>query len=181
MTMNLKNPLLYTPIKFGLFGALLIIILYIVMFYAGRHPLPVGFADVRFLLLPIFLFFSMKEFRDYYNEKILHFWQAILIGSLVILTIGAIAALFIFTFSEWIDTRFLSQYITIRAQAFEANKEAFMSNQNLTEELFNEQLKLLSQTSAAALALDYLVKTIAIGLFLNIIISVILRRQPKRF
>ncbi len=180
--MTSKNFLYTIPVKYGVYGALLLIVLYSVMFYVGKHPLPPGFADVRFLLVPIFIFFSIKEFKDYRNDKILHFWQGLLIGFLVSFVIGVITALFIYVFAQWIAPDFLVQYIEERIQLMHMmleNKVALEKTMN--EEMVQEQMRLLPQTTSFKIALTYLGKTILIGILFNIIISVILRRQPKRF
>ncbi|MCZ6693088.1 MAG: hypothetical protein O6939_04205, partial [Bacteroidetes bacterium] len=57
-----NNPLLQVSVKFGLIGALLSIILFMVLYFIDLNPLINGkFSD--FILIPIMVFFAIKEYR----------------------------------------------------------------------------------------------------------------------
>jgi len=170
--------LVKAPFKFGLYGGLLVIILIITLYYLNRHPLliPIVF-DFRMLLLPLFVYLSVKEFRDHGNEKILHFWQGIAGGFVCYSVIGFIASLFIFFFSWIIEPGFLKEFIEASHNQLTANREQFLKA--IGEEAFQNTLDNLPFTRPIHLALDYFFKTMMIGILFTIIISVILRRSPK--
>ncbi|HZB13783.1 MAG TPA: hypothetical protein VE467_12175, partial [Chryseolinea sp.] len=53
--------------RYGAAAGILAFILLLVMYYVGRHPLLTSpFLDFRILLFGIFIFFTLKELRDYY-------------------------------------------------------------------------------------------------------------------
>ena len=170
--------LVKVPFKFGIYGGILVIILIIILYYLNRHPLliPIIF-DFRMLLLPLFLYLSVKEFRDHKNDNILHFWQGIAGGFVCYSTIGFIASLFIFFFSRTIEPGFLAEFIEASHNQLTANREQFLKA--IGEEAFQNTLRKLPFTRPIDLALDYFVKTMMIGILFTIIISVILRRSPK--
>ena len=73
-------------VRYGAAAGILAFILLLVMYYLGPHPLLTSpFLDFRILLFGIFIFFTLKEFRDYYHDGILYFWQAMLGGWTVVL------------------------------------------------------------------------------------------------
>ena len=173
----MDKPLIKVPIKYGAAAALLVMILFVALYYSGRHPLSIPvFFDVRLLILPLFMTFAMKEFRDFHNDRVLHFWQGLTIGFITFTIIGSLVSVFIIILSN-IDPSFLTSYIEERVYLLETNKQQFI--EALNEDIIAEQLRTLPLTTSIDLALDYFLKSVGMGVFLNIIISVILRRQPK--
>ena len=71
----------------------------------------------------------------------------------------------------------MAEYIRVMTEQMTSNRELLI--QNVGEEAYNQQMAKLPVTTAGALAGDYFLKSIIIGLFLTIILSVIMRRQPK--
>lgn len=173
----MDKPLIQVPSRYGAVASLFMMVLFVILYYIGRHPLSIPvFFDIRLLILPLFMVIAMKEFRDYRNGGVLHFWQGLTVGFITFIIIGSLLSLFIIAFS-FADPSFLSSYIDERVLLLETNKEVFV--EALNEDIVEEQLRTLPLTTPIDLALDYFLKTLGIGLFLNIIISVILRRQPK--
>jgi hypothetical protein len=175
--MNVKNPLIRVPFRYGLVGGVIGSIVIAGLYLMGRHPflLPVVF-DFRIILYGVFIFFSLKELRDYYLQGMLFFWQG-MIGSYVFITTSAlIGSIFTWSFSKW-NANFLLSYIEkLQAELISYREEIVTS---VGVEAYNRQLKLLPLTSPLNLATDYFLKSMIIGLFLAIIITAILRKQPK--
>lgn len=162
-------------LKYGFFSSLLLAVLLTVLYYADRHPLliPVIY-DVRIFLLAIFIFFAVKEFRDLRNGGVLHFWQGMLMGLTLAVTLGFLAAVFIMIFGT-VEEEFLSSYTQLLTDQLVNNRQQYL--ESVGEEAYQNTLRSLPGTSLNDLALDYYLKTVVIGVFLTIIISVILRRQ----
>ncbi len=166
------------PLKYGFFGGLLGIAVMGILFYFGtNHPqlFPV-FLDFRILLFAVFVFFSIKEFKDYYQAGILHFWQGMIVGITCYLTISLVISLGIAIFGS-VESEYVGRYVSEITAVLEENREALI--EKVGEESYRTQMETLPFTSIYDLAIDYMLKSMFIGLFLTIIISVILRRQPK--
>lgn len=172
----MKNPLVILSVKYGAAASLLLISLFIALFYMGKHPINISVLDIRFLILPLFMVIGMKDFRDNKNKSTLHFWQGLSVGAIIFTTIGILVSLFIIAFST-MDPDFLQVYIDERITLITDHKEAFI--EKLSETTVQGQLEKLPLTTSFNLAIDYFVRTLAIGLILNVIISIILRKQPK--
>lgn len=171
------------PLKYGVIGALLGILLIVALFYAGRHPLLIpAMLDFRIILFAIFIFFGLKEFRDYHNNNILNFWQGMVISFIIYMIIGVVVGLFIILFAN-IVPQFLTDYITGAVQGLELDKKQLVSEGDIriTPEEFDRQIMLLKEMKPSLLAVDYIIKSCFIGFFIAIILSVILRRTEKRF
>jgi len=166
------------PLKYGFFGGLLGILVIGFLYYFGtNHPqlFPV-FLDFRILLFAVFIFFSVKEFKDYYQAGTLHFWQGMIIGITCYLTISFIISMGIAIFGAF-EPGYVKHYVEEISAVLGDNKEAII--EKVGEESYRTQMETLPFTTVYDLAIDYMLKSMFIGLFLTIIISVILRRQPK--
>jgi hypothetical protein len=65
---SLKNKLISIPLKYGTIGGGLVILLFVVFYFLGKNPIiEIKYVDI--LLLAIFIFFSLKEFRDRHNNR----------------------------------------------------------------------------------------------------------------
>lgn len=169
--------LLKISARYGAVGGLLAFALVLVMFYTGPHPLLTSpFLDFRILLFGIFIFFTLKEFRDYHQSGILYFWQAMLGGLMVILMASVITSLLLTTFGT-IKNEFVIAYIdqaTAYIKSFQ--KEDI---ERIGRQVYERNLEALPATNIFDLAQTYFIQGMFIGFFVNIILSVILRRQPK--
>lgn len=167
------SPLVRIPVKYGLFGGILASVLLLTLFYLGRYPfIPIE----RGLLFAVFIFFAIKEYRDYFGGGYLHFWQGMMGGIVCYLTMSIVAALFLVIWGT-VNDAYLTHYIALMMEQLESNRVNLV--ERVGKEAVELQLEKLPLTTMVDLALDYLLKSLFIGIFLTIIISVILRRQPK--
>ncbi len=171
-----QNPLLLVPFKYGFIGSLMIILGLVVMFYMGRHPLLLNpVLDTRIPIYALIIYISFKIFKEQYNDGIMHFWQGIAIGMIAYTVMSFGAALFIYIFSEFSSSNFLSEYIRIATGQLVDNKDLFI--ETIGEKTYTDTLAQLPATRSIHIALDYLLKSMPIGLFLTLILSVLMRNK----
>jgi len=172
-----QHPLFKIPFRYGLIGGVLGCIVIASLYYMGRHPflLPVIF-DFRIVIFSVFIFLCLKEVRDYYQQGNLLFWQG-MIGSYVFIGTSAVmGSVFTWGLAKW-DSHFLPSYISnLQEQMRNFQKQI---EESVGAQAYQEQLAKLPGTSALDLAADYFLKSLIIGLFLTIIISVVLRKQTQ--
>ena len=171
------SPLVKILGRYGAFAGLVGFILLISLYYMGKHPFLIHpIFDFRIVLLGVFIFFGLKEFREFHQEGILYFWQG-MIGSFVLTAVFAVlASLLIFLFGSWNDA-FVQSYITEFTEQV-AQCPAEMVEQ-IGKENMERNLKELQATTIGDMATTYLVQSFIISFFISIILSIILRRQPK--
>jgi hypothetical protein len=171
------SPLFRVSVRYGAIAGVLCIGFVVSLFYMGKHPFLINpFADFRVPVFAVLLFFCLKEVRDFYLGGVLYFWQAMGGCFFFLLTTAAIAAAGIVAFGSW-QSAFLTDYIT----------EFTRQIQNLPPEtvdrigksVVDQNLKALPATTLGNLATLYAWQSMVIGFFISVIISVILRRQPK--
>jgi hypothetical protein len=161
----------------GAVAGVLAFVLLITMFFIGKHPLLVSpLFDFRILLFGIFIFFTLKEFRDYHQGGDLSFAFAMIGGLAVVLITSLISSILVYLFGTW-NPDFVSSYVTqIMAYLKTFPQEDI---DKIGKEIYERNLRDLPSTNVSGLAETYFVQGMVIGFFVNIILSVILRRQTK--
>jgi len=171
-----NNPLLLVPFRYGGLGLLFNIAALVVLFLIGRHPLLLNpVLDARIPLYALIIFASFKAFKDNYNKGIMHFWQGLAMGIVAYLIMAVGTSIFIYIVGSVESTGFLAEYIRIASGQLEANKELFI--ESIGEKTYNETMYQLPLTRPVHLALDYLLKSTPIGLFLTLLLSILMRRK----
>jgi len=171
------NPLVLVTARYGSLAGLLGGILMIVLYYIGRHPFlfPVYY-DFRVILFSVFIFFALKEYRDYYREGILYLWEGFIGSFIVISAFTAVAVTVILIFGAANDA-FLSTYISLSIDQLKSIPPDIIKQ--IGKDVYERNLAMLPGTTLGNMASLYALQSFIIGLFISIILSVILRRQPK--
>lgn len=172
--MTTINPYIKTALKYGLLGGALIILLFLVLHFLNMNPIVLSKKlDYGFIIIPLIVFFSVKEFREYKNGGELKFGQGMTVGFFTYVFLALISSLFIFIlFSA--EPKFLDEYILDRTSVMESKKTEII--ETLSHEAYAKTYADLQNTTPFILAIDDLLKKIFTGLFVTIIISVLLRR-----
>jgi hypothetical protein len=177
------KPIYNVTLKYGLIASILAIIFLMILYYSGTHPLLIPtFFDYRILLFGLFIFFAAKEFKEFYNNQFLQFWQGMIIGIGVYVIVGVVVGSFLVVFAN-LDANFHQQYIDGTIRGLEINKEQLLHAGKVTisEEEYNGQIQKLQNTPTYYLGIDYFIKSCIVGFFIAIILAVILRKSENRF
>jgi hypothetical protein len=172
------KPLFKVPLKFGLIAGVLGAVLVILLYFIGKqHPFLIPFfLDFRMLLFAIFIYFQLKEIRDFHQQGELYFSQAILSSFIFILTYAILATAIIIAFG-YARPDFITSFVAqFREQVSSWSAEDI---QRVGKENIDRNLDALSSTNAFWMGYNYFKQCFWIGAIISIILSVILRRQPK--
>lgn len=166
------------PIRYALIASAASIILFCILYYAGRNPLFIPpFLDFRVLLFPIFLVFGIRDYKENHNQGYLHFWQGISVGLQIMLIISFVMSIFILIFGTVVEPDFVNEFISGSIQNIESTREKLL--ESIGKETLEKTLEILPTTTIAHLAIDYFIKSLPYGIFIAIIISLILRKKPN--
>jgi len=169
--------LLRIAARWGASAGVLAFIMLVAMYYLGRHPLLVSpFLDFRILLFGVFVYFSLKEFRDYDQDGVLYFWQASLGGTTLVVLMTAVTSVLLLIFGA-LDKGFVAEYVAQMTTYLKAFPKEDIDR--IGKEIYERNLQELPTTNIWQLTQTYILQGLIIGFFLNMIVSVILRRQPK--
>jgi hypothetical protein len=171
------SPLFKISVRYGAVSGVLAFILLIISYYLGRHPMLISpLLDFRILLFGIFTFFALREFRDLVQAGMLSFAQGML-GALIVVFISSLIASFaLIGFAMW-ENDFVNMFIVQRMEYLKTFPKEDI--ERIGKEIYESNLKSLPSTNSMELAKVYFIQGSVIGFFVSIIISVILRQQPK--
>jgi hypothetical protein len=176
--MKRPSPLISIGIRYGVIAGVLCSALLMATFYLmDRHPLMVSpFFDYRILLFGVFIFFSLKEFRDYHQQGELYFSQGMVCSFFFVMVAATVSSLLL-----WVFCAFESTFIPTYVAAVTEYLKTFPPEdiERIGKDVFESNLNSLSATNGKQIAGKYFIQSIMIGFFVSIILSVILRKEPK--
>ncbi|AHM62544.1 hypothetical protein D770_21475 [Flammeovirgaceae bacterium 311] len=166
-------PWLSTGLKYGITGGVLAIVFFLVMWLLKENPL--GMLRLfDFVILPVFIFFTLKEFRDYRQGGKLTYSQGMTVSFVCYTSLALISALFIFIFLTYADTGLLLRHQQENLAVLTDDSQRWIDE--LGQQTYDKAIEEVKRTSALDLALDDLIKKIFIGLFLTGIITLFLKK-----
>lgn len=171
------KPLVKISLRYGVLAGIIGSLLLVGLYYIGRHPflIPV-FMDFRIFLFAVFIFFTLREIRDFYQNGVLYFWQGIFASFLFTACYALLASALLLLFIHFVPS-FLADYITLSIDQLRSLPADVI--QQIGQDVFDRNLELLPATSNTDLVFLYFSQSFMISLFISIILSVILRKQPK--
>jgi Protein of unknown function (DUF4199) len=172
-----KSPSTKIPLRNGLIAGLLGFIVLLVLYFIGKHPFLFNvFFDFRIILFAIFMVITLREIRDAHQEGILFFWQGMIACLMFTIAFAVVTFFLIFIFTK-LYPAFLSTYISLAIEQYKALPAETI--ERIGRKVYDEGLKVLPNTTGYDMAKRYFWQNFILSFFVSIIISVILRRQPK--
>lgn len=174
---QLQNPLVRISLRNGSIAGVFACGALVALYAIGKHPMLFQvFFDFRIILFGLFFTLSLKEIRDDFQDGILHFWQGMLCCMLFTAVFAFITTVFIVALCNFYPP-FLTNYIELGlAQAKALPAETI---QEIGKKVYDAMVTSLPNVTGWDLAKKYFGQSFIISFFFSIIISVILRRQPK--
>ncbi len=177
--MRKPSPLVSIGIQWGALAGALTVVLVIATYYIGaRHPLMISpFMDFRILLSGVCIFFSLREFREGHQQGTLYFWQGMAGSFIMVVVAGTIASFLLLIFCS-LESTFIPSYVKAMTEYLKTFPAEDI--ERIGKEVYASNLEQLPATNAKQIASLYFTQSLAIGLFVSMILSVILRKQPKQ-
>ena len=172
-----KYPWIAVAVRNGLIAGVVGMMMFLVLYFLGRHPFLIPpYIDFRIILFGVLLFFTLKEFRDYFQEGTLYFWQGMFM-SLIFTSVFALIAFGVIWAFAALNPRFVGSYVSLTLDQIKSIPPEIVERIGKAD--YERSVKALPATQGYDLALLYFWQSFVIGFFVSVIISVILRRQPK--
>ncbi len=171
----IKSSLTKVALKYGLIGSLIPVLLFTVLHLLGKNPLLIT-KQIPFslLLIPVLIFFCVKEFRDYRNSGELRFWQGLYLGFVNYILIALISAVFVWMFINYYKPEILEEFIDFNMLNFQEEKAGIV--EQFDEDTY-ERLQIdIRGTTAYHIGLDEFIRNVLIGFFSTFIVSMFLRK-----
>jgi hypothetical protein len=172
-----KYPLVAIPARNGILGGVLGMVLFIALYFLNRHPffIPI-ILDFRIILFSVLIVFTLKEYRNFYQNGMMSFWEGMIMSLVLTVAFSSVAFVVIWAFGEWVP-EFVNSYISLK----EAQLKLYPADaiERIGRAQYDLFINTLPSTRAIDLALIYFRQGFVLSFFISVIISVILRRQPK--
>jgi len=170
-------PLVGVPLRYGIIAGIAGFICLITLYYMNWHPFLVPvFFDFRIVLFSVFVVFSLRELREYYFNGLLFFWQGMIASFLLTFVFATIVSTLLLIFTYW-QPEFVNSFIKLSLEQVQTYTPEDIAR--IGKENFEGGIKSLQEADAVFMAKRYFFQCFIISFFISIIISVILRRQPK--
>lgn len=172
------NLMVKSPLRFSAIAVFFVIVMFIILIFLDKNPV-VYTSNIVFIapLLSIFLFFSIKVFRDT-NPDGLRFWQGFLIGFLYTLFFVSLYAIWLWIDGSLFDTTHFDEYRSLMIEKIMGNREMLV--EQLGENGYQDYLD-TGHSSNLRIIRSLSVNNLLIGLVMTPLISLIMRTsQAKR-
>jgi putative flippase GtrA len=163
-----------TVIKFGLYGFITAAILFLLALVLGdglsfATQEVIGYSSMVVSL--VFVYFGIKNYRDYENNGHIRFGKALGIGMLITLFAALGFAIIDFIYTSYINPEFVDQFISYQLEVAEKSLSG--------EELIAKKTEIESykDMSSTAMALLMFVTVILIGFIISLISSFVLNKK----
>lgn len=162
--------------KYGVLGAAFSIIMFFVFIMMGNIPM-VSARLFDFVLLPVFIFLAVKEFKDYQNAGELRFWQGMSVGFVVYFTLGIISGVFLYIYLSTFGSEIFADFVSNEIDKIIQNKDMIVDQ--MGETTYEDVLRSMQQSKVIHVAFDDLIKKSFVGLFISPVISLFMRTNMK--
>lgn len=169
--------LLKISARYGLIGSALIVIMFLVFYFSDENPLQ-ELQMFDLFIIPIFVFFGVKEFRDRYNGELLQYWEGMTTGTIISLLIASITALFLYIFMAWIDSGLLPEHIQLMLNGLEETRDKIV--EEMGADSYIESYDKVKVTTIQDIIVDSFAKKIIIGFLITSVVAVVLKRKELK-
>ena len=161
--------------RYGAVGGVLAIIAFLVFHYLGLPPGSFISFIVTALIVGMFSFLPMKDFKSNVNDGEFRFYHGMTIGFISYLAIATLYSLFYLLFIELIEPEYLNSKIEYVRETLIAQKDEKIKE--FGEDVYNRQLEGLETISTSTEVLSEFAKRLLFGIFLTPIFSIVLRTR----
>src|SRR5690606_34911596 len=158
---------------FGVIGGAFCGLAFVVFYFLGVEP--ISFTEIfGYIIIPVFVFLGIKNFKDNMNDQELYFGQGMTVGFFVYSILALISAIVIFIMLH-IDPIVFEDYKGSALALLDEKKEVIMNQ--LGSESYDATVEsMLGMTIFDVVLNDFLRKLIP-GLFFTIILSIVLKNS----
>lgn len=159
----------------GIIGGVSCGFAFMVFYWLGAEP--ISFTEIfGYILIPIFVFLGIRNFKVAMNDGELMFGQGMTVGFFVYSILAFISAMIIFIMLH-VDVAVFHEYKSANLSLLEQKRLEIV--EQLGEESYNTTWGNMSQMTIFDVSLNDLLRKLIPGLFFTIIISIILKNSNK--
>lgn len=170
--------LIKSPLRFSLIAIFFVVLMFFILIFLDKNPV-IYSSNIIFIgpLMSIFLFFSIKVFRDT-NPDGLRFWQGFSIGILYTLFFTLFYSIVLWLDGSVFETVHFDEYREMIVEKIIAGREMLV--EKMGEEGYQDYLR-SGESSNARIIGSLAFNNILIGVLITPLVSLFMRTsEPKR-
>ncbi|NJM93562.1 MAG: DUF4199 domain-containing protein [Cytophagales bacterium] len=158
--------------KYGLVAAALNALAFGLYQLLGHEPYE-ALKFLNFILVPVFVFFSIRDFKRSQPGSELRLWQGLQVGLVAQLVLTVFSALFVFAYFQWLHPAALQEHIDLVLRTVQTNEQSYL--ESVGAQAYEDTLAQVTQIEAWTLAVDDLIRKTVTGLLFTLVFAVGLR------
>lgn len=158
---------------FGVIGGLFCGLAFLVFYLVGAEP--ISFTEIfGYIIIPVFVFLGIKNFKDNWNDGGLYFGQGMTVGFFVYSILALISAMAIFIMLH-IDTAVFEEYKAAAVSLLDEKREVIVDQ--LGSESYEATVESMAGMTIWDVVVNDFLRKLIPGLFFTIILSIVLRNS----
>ena len=177
--MSIKiNPIIpKLGLRYGLVGGFFLLVVFLTFHWIGILPGAFVTMIANLVVLTVFIFISLKDFKDNHNGGQFRFYHGMSIGVTSLIVMSLFFGLLYALFTGFIEPDYLSDKIAYLTEDLTSQLD---TEQDLEKkEVLTKQLEGLSDTTFSIDILSETIKRVAFGYLLVPVFSIILRTRQQ--
>jgi hypothetical protein len=170
--------LIKSPLRYSQIAIIFVVLMFFIILLLDKNPI-IYISNIIFLgpLLAIFLFFSIKHFKDLSVDG-LRFWQGFSIGLIYIIFFSVSYAIILLLYSEVFDTSQFNEYRLISVDRVVVQKEMIIDQ--FDEKAYDDFLASAENQSNFQIIRRLVRNSIIIGVILTPITALFMRTNEAQ-
>ena len=169
-----KKPLVYLALRYGGVASVLLILVFFAFTFFDPDPIKACIIPVIILLF-VFIFSAIREYKINLGKGILFLWEGISIGFVTYMTVAVIGSIGLYTATS-VEPSYLQSFIENNEKKWVENKAQIVEENGI--EYYNNYITDLKQTTPTWLFFGSFIGIVGVGILVTFILSIILRKQP---
>ena len=158
---------------FGIIGGVFCGLGFLVVYFLGLEP--ISFTEIfGYILIPVFIFLGIKNFKDNMNDGELTFGQGMTVGFFVYSILAFISAMVIFIFLQ-VDSGIFEEFRASNLALLSEKREILI--EQLDKDAYDTTFSNISNMTIFDVVFNDFLRKVFPGLFLTILISIVLKKS----
>ena len=173
----MNRAIMLVGLKYGAVSGVLSVLLFFAVVLLDDNPL-IATRWFDYVLIPVFVYLAVREFKRYENGGFLLFWQGASVGFVTYVLSGLIFILVAYGYLSTVGERWITDYRQHQVGLLEENREAAI--EEMGEENYEQALQNLPNESSVTILSENIFHKLRIGILFTLAIVLLQRKSPPK-
>lgn len=173
----MNRAIMRVGLKYGAVSGVLSVLLFFAVVLLGDNPL-IATQWFDYILIPVFVYLAVREFKRYENGSFLLFWQGASVGFVTYVLSGLIFILVAYGYLSTLGETWIIDYRQHQVELLEENREAAI--EEMGEANYERALQNLPNESIVTILSENIFHKLRIGILFTLAIVLLQRKSPPK-